>query len=70
MPDDFRDALIVSLFKNKGSRPECGKYRGVSLLSIACKSFARVILNRLVAVAEQNLPKAQRSPASGQDDAQ
>ena len=57
MPD-FSDALIVSLFKNKGSRAECGNYRGVTLLSIASKSFAQVILNRLVTVAEQNLPEA------------
>ena len=40
MLDDFCDALIVSLFKNKGSRAECGNYRGVSLLSIAGKNFA------------------------------
>ena len=58
MPDDFRDALILSLFKNKGSRANCGNYR-VSLLSIVGKIFARVILSRLVTVAEQNLPEAQ-----------
>ena len=59
MSDDFLNALIVSLSKNDRSRAECGKYRGVSLLSIDGKIFARVILNRLAAVAEQNLPKAQ-----------
>ena len=59
MPDDFRDALIFSLYKNKGSKSGCGNYRGISLLSIAGKIFARVILNRLIAVSEQNLPEAQ-----------
>lgn len=59
MPDDFRDALIVSLYKNKGSKSDCGNYRGISLLSIAGKIFARVILNRLITVSEQNLPEAQ-----------
>ena len=55
MPDDFRDALIVSLYKNKGSKSDCGNYIGISLLSIAGKIFARVILNRLITVSEQNL---------------
>ena len=59
MPDDFRDAMTVSLFKNKGSRAECGNYRRASSLSIAGKIFAPVTLNRLVTVAEQNLPEAQ-----------
>ena len=58
MPDDFRDALIVSLYKNKRSKSDCGNYGGISLLSIAGKIFARVILNRLITVSEQNLPEA------------
>ena len=60
LPRDFRDATIVSLFKNKGSRTDCGNYRGISLLSIAGKILARVILNRLIeSVSEQNLPETQ-----------
>ena len=59
MPDDFRDALIVSLYKNKGCKSDCRNYRVISLLSIAGKIFARVILNRLVTVLEQNLPEVQ-----------
>ena len=59
MPDDFRDALIVSLYKNKASKSDCGNYRSISLLSIAGKIFTRVILNRLIAVSEQNLSEAQ-----------
>ena len=59
MPDDFRDALIVALYKNKGSKADCGNYRGISLLSIAGKIFARIILNRLIAISEANLPEAQ-----------
>ena len=59
MPDDFRDALIVSLYKNKGSKADCGNYRGISLLPIAGKIFARIILNRLIAVSKASLPEAQ-----------
>ena len=46
MLDDFRDALIVSLYKKKGSKSDCGNYGGISLLSVAGKIFAWVILNR------------------------
>ena len=55
MPDDFRDALIVSLYKKKGSKSDYGNYRGISLFSVAEKIFARVILNRLITVPEQTL---------------
>ena len=58
MPDDFRDALIVSLYK-KGSKLDCGNYWGISLLSVAGKIFVRVILNRLVTFSEQTFPEAQ-----------
>ena len=47
VPQDFKDASIISIFKNKGSRTCCDDYRGISLLSIAGKVLARVILNRI-----------------------
>ena len=47
VPQDFKDASIITLFKNKGSRTCCDDYRGISLLSIAGKILARVILNRI-----------------------
>ena len=59
MPEDARDALIVALYKNKESKADCGNYRGISLLSSAGKIFTRIILNRLIAVSEVNLPEAQ-----------
>ena len=60
MPADLRDATIVALYKNKGAKTDCGNYRGISLLSIAGKILARILLNRLiVSVSEHNLPEAQ-----------
>ena len=59
MPDDFRDALIAALYKNKGSKADCGNYRGISVLSMPGKIFARIVLNRLIADSEANLPEAQ-----------
>ena len=61
MPDDFCDALIISLYKEKESKSDSGNYWGISLLSVAGKIFARVILNRLITVSEQTLPEAQCS---------
>ncbi|PFX31654.1 Transposon TX1 uncharacterized 149 kDa protein [Stylophora pistillata] len=60
IPQEFRDATIISLYKNKGSKSDCGNYRGISLLSIAGKILARIILNRLIFnISEHNLPEAQ-----------
>jgi len=57
-PNDWKDALLVTIFK-KGDRRECGNYRGISLLSIAGKILARILLNRLQIVAEIILPESQ-----------
>ena len=43
LPQDLRDAVIVSLYKNKGEKPDCSNYRGISLLSIAGKILARTL---------------------------
>ena len=42
----WKDASIITIYK-KGDRTDCGNYRGISLLSIAGKIFARILLNRL-----------------------
>jgi exonuclease III len=47
VPQDFKDADIVHLYKNKGDCKCCDNHRGISLLSIAGKIFARLMLNRL-----------------------
>lgn len=53
VPQDMRDAKIVTLYKNKGERSDCNNYRGISLLSIVGKVFAKVILTRLQKLAER-----------------
>nr|VZI35331.1 unnamed protein product [Spirometra erinaceieuropaei] len=47
VPQDFKDATIVHLYKRKGNRQVCDNHRGISLLNIAGKIFARILLNRL-----------------------
>ena len=39
VPQDMRDARIVTLYKNKGERSNCYNYRGISLLSIVGKVY-------------------------------
>ncbi|BHF68036.1 hypothetical protein SprV_0301106600 [Sparganum proliferum] len=47
VPQDFKDATIVHLYKRKGNRQIGDNHRGISLLNIAGKIFARILLNRL-----------------------
>ena len=42
----WKDASMVTIYK-KSDRTDYGNYRGISLLSIAGKIFARILLNRL-----------------------
>ena len=44
LPQDLRDAVIVSLCKNKGEKSDSSNYRGITLLSTAGKILARVLL--------------------------
>lgn len=59
VPQDMRDAKIITLYKNKGERSDCNNYRGISLLSIVGKVFTRVILIRLQKLAERVYPESQ-----------
>ena len=55
----MRNAKIITLYKNKGDRSDCNNYRGISLLSIVGKAFARVALSRLQVLAERVYPESQ-----------
>ena len=48
VPQEFKDASIIHLYKKKGNRQSCDNHRSISLLSIAGKILARIILNRLI----------------------
>jgi hypothetical protein len=58
IPSDLRDAIIVTIFK-KGDKSQCGDCRGISLLSIAGKVLARILVQRLSMLAETVLPETQ-----------
>ena len=60
IPQDFKDASIIHLYKRKGNPQVCDNHRGISLLSIAGKIVAKILLNRLNA----HLDKAGLIPES------
>ena len=47
IPQEFKDSPIIHLFKRKGNPQVCDNHRGISLLSVAGKILASVVLNRL-----------------------
>ncbi|VDL88740.1 unnamed protein product [Schistocephalus solidus] len=55
VPQDFKDATIVHLYKRKGNWQLCDNHRGIMLLNIAGKIFARILLNCLSGHLEQGL---------------
>ena len=59
VPQDMRDANIVTLYENKGDRSDCNNYRGISPVSIVGKLFARIALKRLQVLAERVYPESQ-----------
>jgi len=56
-PHDMRDTKIVTLYK-KRDRSDCN-YRGISLLRIVGKMYARIILARLHKLAKRIYPESQ-----------
>ena len=61
LPQEFKDASIVHLYKRKGNRKDCNNHRGIALLSVAGKILARILLNRLTEHLEHEvlLPESQ-----------
>ena len=47
VPDEWKKAIIIPLFKNKGSRLDCENHRGISLISVPSKTFMRTLLNNI-----------------------
>ena len=45
IPTDWKRGLVVPLWKGKGNRQDCNNYRGVTLLSVPGKVFARIIVS-------------------------
>ena len=50
MPENWRSAVIVRLYKGKGERTECKNYRGTNLLSVVGKICAGILVDRFLGV--------------------
>ena len=58
VPDDWRKALVVPVHK-KGSKLQCKNYRGISLLSIPGKVYAKILEKRLRNITEDKILEEQ-----------
>ena len=60
VPQDFKDASLVHIYKQKGDRAICNNHRDISLIFIAGKILARIKLNLLAQhIADNVLPESQ-----------
>ena len=48
LPQIWRDAAIVPIYKNKGSRADVSNYRPISLTSVACRLMESILKFYLV----------------------
>ncbi|CAH8674745.1 unnamed protein product [Schistosoma haematobium] len=64
VPTSWNESIVVPIFK-KGSRRSCNNYRGISLLPIASKLLASVILCRLFKTRERLTREEQAGFRSG-----
>ena len=65
-----KDASIIHLYKRKGNPQVCDNHRGISLLSIAGKILAKILLNRLNAHLDQDGLKQKVCVGSGKIEGQ
>ena len=59
VPEDWQKAIVVPMWKKKGSKKDCSSYRGISLLSHVGKMYAKILELRTRAKTEHLLSDAQ-----------
>ncbi len=55
VPEDWRKAIIVPLYKGKGNREECNNYKGISLLSVPGKIYGRILNERMMKITDKSV---------------
>ena len=58
-PTEWRQSIIIPIWKRKGDRGECSQCRGISLLSQSSKVFARILEKRIRSIVEPQLSENQ-----------
>jgi len=61
VPSEWRDGIIISLYKGKGPKTKCSNYRPITLLSVPGKVFANVFISGIQPLLES----ARRPQQSG-----
>ena len=61
VPPDWRRGLVTPIYKGRGDRKDCNNYRGITLLSVPGKVFARLLLGRI----RNHLVSTQRPEQAG-----
>ena len=60
IPNSWKDAVLITIYKNKGDRATCSNSRGIALLGTAEKVLARILLRRLIkSISESLMPEKQ-----------
>ena len=52
VPRDWREAVMLPVYKGKGDKRECSNHRGISVLSVVGKMYGRIIIERVRAITE------------------
>ena len=47
MPEEWRDSVLIPIFKNNGDVQSCSNYRGIKLISHTMKLWERIVEKRL-----------------------
>ena len=59
IPITVGESAIITIYKGKGDRSDCGNYRGISLSVTAGKILARIMNSRLKSLPKNILPATQ-----------
>jgi len=65
VPVAWKRALVLPLYKGKGSQQATDNYRGISLFNIPSKVYAMLLMHRVNQVVGANLHEAQCGFRSG-----
>ncbi len=55
MPEDWKKAIIVPIYKGKGKREECKSCRGISLLSVPREIYGRILNERIMKKTDKSV---------------
>ena len=61
VPEDWRSAVIVPMYRYRGEKTECTNNRGISLLSMVGKIYTRILVDRVCKVTGGLIDDEQRN---------